>query len=93
MIIAVALSLTVIPAFFALVKSPAPVSRAPYLLLLSNLLHSYRRVIVVVTLTVAALVTYIAKDAYFDYSTLSLKNPNSEALQLFLQVSGGLFSS
>jgi|TARA_B100002003_G_scaffold251667_1_gene296584 hopanoid biosynthesis associated RND transporter like protein HpnN len=86
MIIAVALSLTVVPAFFALVKDPAPVSRAPYLLLLSNLLYGYRRIIVAVTLMVAALVTYIARDAYFDYSTLSLKNPNSEAMTTFREL-------
>ena len=86
MIIAVAVSLTVIPAFFAIVDEPDHLPRPVYLSVLSDLLYRYRKAVVVMTFAVAGLVTYVAKDAYFDYSTLSLKDQNSEAMTTFREL-------
>jgi len=80
MIIAIAVSLTVIPAFFTLVGEPNPLPRAAYLAAASDKLYQYRKAVVAVTFAAACLATYIGKDAYFDYSTLSLKDQNSEAM-------------
>ncbi|MCZ6502458.1 MAG: MMPL family transporter [Gammaproteobacteria bacterium] len=80
MIIAVAVSLTVIPAFFAIVGEPNPLPRTAYLTAAAGNLYQYRKAVVAITFAAAGLATYIGKDAYFDYSTLSLKDQNSEAM-------------
>lgn len=86
MIIAVAVSLTVIPAFFAIVDEPVCLPRPDYLSVLSDVLYRYRKAVVAVTFAAAGLITYIARDAYFDYGTLSLKDQNSEAMMTFREL-------
>jgi hopanoid biosynthesis associated RND transporter like protein HpnN len=80
MIIAVAISLTLIPAFFAITARPQPANE---ILLVSNLTGAVAdnpRRVAFITLISALILTAIASQASFDYSTLSLKDPDSEAM-------------
>ncbi len=83
MIIAVFVSLTVIPAFFEVVGRPTPMPTKTVITSISMGLNQYQKTIVAVTFSIALLSAYVAKDAYFDYSTLSLKDPGSEAMETF----------
>ncbi len=83
MIIAVFVSLTVIPAFFEVVGRPVSMPPKTVITSLSIGLNKFRKTIVAATFSIALLAAYIAKDAYFDYSTLSLKDPGSEAMMTF----------
>ncbi|MFP6808702.1 MAG: MMPL family transporter [Pseudomonadales bacterium] len=83
MLIAVFVSLTVIPAFFTVVKKPVAMPQTVALNSISELLHQYRHAIIAVTFVIGGLAAYVAKDTYFDYSTLSLKNQGSEAMTTF----------
>lgn len=80
MIIAVALSLTLIPAFFALSGDPRPATNVPFAGLLSNVVAKNSKQTSYVTFGVAIVLAMIATQAQFDYSTLSLKDPKSEAM-------------
>ncbi len=86
MIIAVIVSLTVIPAFFTLVKDPVLPRKRLLVANISLLMLEYRHLIVAVTLGVALLALFISRNAYFDYSTLSLKDQNSEAMTTFREL-------
>ncbi len=83
MIIAVILSLTIIPAFFALTGKPVEMPKKRYVSFLAGKLHQYQHGIILVTFIIAGIALYIARDAYFDYSTLSLKDQQSEAMTTF----------
>jgi len=80
MIIAVAISLTLIPAFFAVVSDPREPTDMPFVGAMTNLVADHSRTTAYVTLAVAVILTAIASQATFDYSTLSLKDPESEAM-------------
>lgn len=80
MIIAVAISLTLIPAFFAVVSDPREPTDLPFVGAMTNLVADHSRTTAYVTLAFAVILTAIASQATFDYSTLSLKDPGSEAM-------------
>jgi len=80
MIIAVVVSLTLIPAFFALSGDPPPATDIPFASLLSGAVVKHQKQTAYITLGIAVVLTGIASQASFDYSTLSLKDPNSEAM-------------
>lgn len=80
MIIAVAISLTLIPAFFALVNEPRAPTDMPFVHTMTSLVANHSKATATVTLIVAVILTGIASQATFDYSTLSLKDPDSEAM-------------
>ncbi len=86
MIIAVFVSLTLIPAFFAVVKTPVEMPRKPYVASLSEALDQHRHSIIAITFAVAGLAIFIARDAYFDMSTLALKDQHSEAMETFREL-------
>lgn len=81
MIIAVLVSLTLIPAFFAVTRTPRPGSDLPFSSTLSTLTVAHYRLTAGVTLGLLVVLLLIASQARFDYSTLSLKDPDSEAMQ------------
>ncbi|MBO6702060.1 MAG: MMPL family transporter [Pseudomonadales bacterium] len=80
MIIAVMISLTLIPAFFAVVSDPRPPTDLPFVGAMTNIVADHSKTTAYVTLTLAVILTAIASQASFDYSTLSLKDPESEAM-------------
>ena len=80
MIIAVVISLTLIPAFFAVVSDPRPPTDLPFVGAMTNLVADHSKTTAYVTLAIAVVLTAIATQATFDYSTLSLKDPESEAM-------------
>ena len=80
MIIAVLISLTLIPAFFALVKAPGPARNLPFVDAMTFITVKHPHVTAWGTLALAVLSGIVATQARFDYSTLSLKNPESEAM-------------
>ena len=86
MIIAVALSLTLIPAFFALSGDPRPATNVPFAGLLSSVVAKNSKQTSYVTLGVAIVLAVIATQAQFDYSTLSLKDPKSEAMATLIEL-------
>ena len=86
MIIAVALSLTLIPAFFALSGDPRPATNVPFAGLLSSVVAKNSKLTSYVTLGVAIVLAVIATQAQFDYSTLSLKDPKSEAMATLIEL-------
>lgn len=83
MIIALFVSFTLIPAFFSLVKEPLLLTPQPLVATFSASLTRHRHKIIAMTIFIALASGYIAKDAYFDYSTLTLKDQNSEAMKTF----------
>ena len=86
MIIAVVLSLTVIPAFFALSGDPRPATDVPFANLLSRIVAKNSKRTSYITLGLAAVLALIATQAQFDYSTLSLKDPKSEAMATLIEL-------
>ncbi len=90
MIIAVFITLTVIPAFLAVTAPPRAAPRQSIITRLSGVTGRYRYPIIIATVLLASVSAIIGKDAYFDYSTLSLKDQHSEAMQTFreLQANG-----
>lgn len=80
MIIAVGLSLTLIPAFFAIVKPPKPPAQLAFAGSMAAVVAKRPRQTAWFTLLVACMLAAIATQARFDYSTLSLKDPESEAM-------------
>jgi hypothetical protein len=86
MIIAVVLSLTVIPAFFALSGDPRPATNVPFANLLSRIVAKNSKRTSYITLSLAAVLALIATQARFDYSTLSLKDPKSEAMATLIEL-------
>ena len=86
MIIAVVLSLTLIPVFFALSGDPRPATDVPLAGLLSQAVAKNSTLTSYITFGVAAVLTLIATQAQFDYSTLSLKDPKSEAMETLIEL-------
>lgn len=86
MIIAVVVTLTVIPAFFSIVATPRHLHSNPLVNQISMLVGRHPQAVVGVTLVFGALCSWIGSSAMFDYSTLSLKDPNSEAMQTFREL-------
>lgn len=86
MIIALILSFTIIPAFFALVREPVRLEPNAWIARVSTSVnrHKYTIVGAVVILTLGSVA--IARHAYFDYSTLALKDPQSPAMQTFREL-------
>ena len=80
MIIAVVVSLTLIPAMFAIMKPPAAAAEIPLVSAISALAAVNPRQTSIATFVLAGLLIAIASKAQFDYSTLSLKDPDSEAM-------------
>ena len=80
MIIAVVVSLTLIPAFFAISGDPPPATDIPFASLLSRAVADKPKQTSYITLGVAIVLALIASQSTFDYSTLSLKDPKSEAM-------------
>lgn len=80
MIIAVAISLTLIPAFFAVTAEPQAPAEIRFVSQAAALVTENPRRVAFTTLVVAMILTAIATQAEFDYSTLSLKDPDSEAM-------------
>ncbi len=80
MIIAVVVSLTLIPAFFTVVKRTRPPTGLPFAAAISGLAVDRARSTAWATLALAVVLTAIASQATFDYSTLSLKDPDAEAM-------------
>lgn len=86
MIIAVVLSLTLIPVFFAVSGDPRPATDVPFAGLLSRVVAENSKLTSYITFGVAAVLTLIATQAQFDYSTLSLKDPKSEAMETLIEL-------
>ena len=80
MAIAVLVSLTLIPAFFTVVSDPRGPVDLPFANLMTNMVADHSRATAYVTLALAAVLAAIASQASFDYSTLSLKDPESDAM-------------
>ena len=80
MVIAVVVSLTLIPAFFALSGDPRPASVVPFAGLLTRTVARHPGVTTSITLAALVALAILASNARFDYSTLSLKDPKSEAM-------------
>lgn len=80
MIFAVFLSLTLIPAFFAVTAKPQPPVRLPYAAPMSAFVTARPRQTAWMTIALASILAVISTHARFDYSTLSLKDPHSEAM-------------
>ena len=80
MVIAVILSLTLIPAFFSVFKTPGPQTDLPVARTMSALVAARPRQTAWATLLLALVLAGISTQAEFDYSTLSLKDPQSEAM-------------
>lgn len=80
MIIAVIVSLTLIPAFFALVEDPMPATSVPFATPLAEAMDKHAKPIAYGTLALALVLVLVGSRASFDYSTLSLKDPDSEAM-------------
>jgi len=76
MVIAVILSLTLIPAFFSMVNNPGPQTDLPVARTMSALVAARPRQTAWAPLVLAG----ISTQAEFDYSTLSLKDPQSQAM-------------
>ena len=86
MIIAVVLSLTLIPVFFAVSGDPRPATDVPFAGLLSRVVAENSKLTSYITFGVAAVLTLIATQAQFDYSTLSLKDQKSEAMETLIEL-------
>jgi len=80
MIIAVITSLTLIPAFFAVARDPIPSTDLPFADALTTVVADNPKATVYGTLALAIVLAAVASQATFDYSTLSLKDPKSEAM-------------
>lgn len=80
MVIAVVVTLTLIPAFFALTGDPRPATDVPFASLLVSAVVKHPKQTSYITLGIAVVLTVVASQASFDYSTLSLKDPKSEAM-------------
>ena len=90
MLIAVFVTLTFIPAFFSVTKKPKKAESLIFSKLLARLHQDRSKETAYATIMVIILVGLGAMKAEFDYSTLSLKNPDSEAMSALkeLQESG-----
>lgn len=86
MIIALLVSLTLIPAFFSLVKEPLRLTPQPRVAAFSAILTTHRYKIIFLTVLMSLAAGLAAKDAYFDFSTLALKDQQSEAMETFLEL-------
>jgi len=80
MLIAVVVSLTLIPAFFAVTKEPLTITELPLVDQLTSLVTRNAKTTSIATIIAAGAFAIVASKATFDYSTLSLKDPNSEAM-------------
>ena len=80
MLIAVFVTLTFIPAFFSVTKKPNTVESLFFANFLTKLHQQRSKEIAYVTIVIIIIAGLGAGKAEFDYSTLSLKNPNSEAM-------------
>jgi len=80
MVIAVVVSLTLIPAFFAVTAEPLAITDLPLADRLSAMVTDKAKTTSVITLLSVGIFALIASNASFDYSTLSLKDPASEAM-------------
>lgn len=80
MMIAVVISLTLIPAYFSVTNNPRPPTRLPFAAAMAGLVAKRPRVTAYSTLLLAAGLAIVASQATFDYSTLSLKDPQSQAM-------------
>lgn len=80
MLIALVVTFTVIPSFFSLTASPNLLSRGERFSRLSHLFVQQKAALLVFTLFLAMASGWFAQDIYFDYSTLALKDPDSEAM-------------
>ena len=80
MLIAIFVSLTLIPAFFAITTEPMASNALPLASQLTNLIGQHAKLTSIATLGTAVVLAFYAKQATFDYSTLSLKDPDSEAM-------------
>jgi hopanoid biosynthesis associated RND transporter like protein HpnN len=80
MIFAVIISLTLIPAFFAMVKEPREPARLPFANFMTAQVAGHHTKVAWCTLVLALVLIAIASFARFDYSTLALKDPKSEAM-------------
>ncbi len=80
MLIAVFVTLTFIPAFFSVTKKPKTVERLFFANFLTRIHQQRSKEIAYVTIVIIIIAGLSAGKAEFDYSTLSLKNPNSEAM-------------
>lgn len=81
MIIAVIISLTLIPAFFAVARDPIPSTDLSFADALTTVVAGNPKAIAYSTLLLAVVLAAVASQATFDYSTLSLKDPKSEAMK------------
>ena len=86
MIIAVVLSLTLIPAFFAVSGDPRPATEVSFASLLSRAVAKNSKRTSYITFGAAVVLALIATQAQFDYSTLSLKDPKSEAMATLVEL-------
>jgi len=86
MIIALFVSFTLIPAFFSLTATPVSLKPVQLSLHFSNFLLRNDRSVVTLIVLVTILSVWLAKDTYFDYSTLSLKDQQSEEMVTFKEL-------
>lgn len=86
MIIATIVSLTLIPAFLAVCKPPAPVGSILPNTNIALGLQRASRAILVTTLLVSLGAAFFARDVYFDFSNLALRDPDSEAMRTFVEL-------
>lgn len=86
MVIAVIVSLTLIPAFFAVVSRPGPATSLPLAPVISGLVSDHAGKTTTGTFVLSIILVAIASQASFDYSTLSLKDPDSEAMTTLREI-------
>ena len=80
MIIGVLVTLTLIPAYFAVTRKPAKSAPLPFSLSFAKALNRSPKQMSAATLMLGVILTIIGTQAHFDYSTLAIKNPESEAM-------------
>ena len=82
MLIAVFVTLTFIPAFFSVTEKPKKAESLVFSGFLAKLHQDRSKETAYVTIITIIIVGLAAMKAEFDYSTLSLKNPRSEAMSV-----------
>jgi len=86
MFIAVAISLTAIPALFAIWRPPSPMLTPITGRRLVPLIEQRRYAILAVAGALTLGAGWVAKDAHFDFSNLALRDPDSEEMSTFREL-------
>jgi len=85
-VIAFVLTMTLLPAWFALFGMPAPRQGTPSSALHFGMDQFKPTTVLVLTLVVSAAAAWIARDVRFDYSVLAMRDSSSEAMETLLEM-------